>query len=90
MLFLRRFWLLMLGVLLFVSGVVAVATFPWPVATFGWTAYAPLTSSTFTPSWAPYAGILQLGVGAVLIAGWIGFQLGRRGLARRDVRRVEG
>jgi heme/copper-type cytochrome/quinol oxidase subunit 1 len=77
--FLRRFGILILGTLFVIGGVVGyVALFPQP--SFGWTAYAPLTGETFTPHpyTFDYLGGLAL-VGLVLVAGWVGHWIGRRG-----------
>jgi heme/copper-type cytochrome/quinol oxidase subunit 1 len=74
----RRYGVLAAGVLLLVIGVVIV--FSQPVS-FGWTAYAPLSSVTVSPPWPTPATILGgvVGVGGLaLIAGWVGFRLGRR------------
>ncbi len=47
-------------------------------ASFGWFAYAPLSAIAFFPlSQDRLAGLILLGVGLVLIAGWAGFWLGR-------------
>jgi heme/copper-type cytochrome/quinol oxidase subunit 1 len=73
----RRFWVLVLGILFVVLGVVAEVRIA-PTESFGWTAFAPLTSTTFTPSWAPFEPYWLIGTGAILIAGWVGFRLGRR------------
>lgn len=75
----RRFGVLAVGIAAIVAGVVVYQFRPTPVASFGWVAYAPLSDSTFVPFvgsevWA--AGLLVL-LGFVLVAGWIGFALGR-------------
>jgi heme/copper-type cytochrome/quinol oxidase subunit 1 len=78
--FARRFGALILGTALIAAGVVldVVGT---PQASFGWTAYAPLTSTTFVPMPSPnvveYA-LALIAIGLVLVAGWVGFQLGFR------------
>ena len=75
----RGWGLLVLGVVGMVVGVILLLPRPEP-ASFGWTAYAPLSKTTFIPfvpgSYA--AGALILAVGAALAAGWVGFALGRR------------
>jgi heme/copper-type cytochrome/quinol oxidase subunit 1 len=75
MTFVRRFGILVLGVLFVVVGVAGyVAFFPQP--SFGWSAYAPLTNVTFTPQ--ANTGFLGLAViGLVLVAGWVGHRIGR-------------
>jgi len=80
----RKFWAPFLGGLLVVVGVIVVRVAP---ASFGWFAYAPLSSSeslffpTFPSPWF-YGGAALAIAGLLLIAGWIGFLLG----PRRDVR----
>ena len=72
-----------LGAALLVIGVVVVTTQP---IGFGWTAYAPLSDVTFSPQFptpAMWLGGIMAGLGLALLAGWIGFRLGRR--ARRSV-----
>jgi len=81
MTFVRTYWVLVLGSLSIAAGVVAFVTAPIVRPSFGWTAYAPLTSTTFVPSFAPAWSLLELAagllVGFALIAGWIGYRLGR-------------
>ncbi|MCS0500517.1 hypothetical protein [Protaetiibacter mangrovi] len=75
--FLRKFGLLLVGGVLSVLGAVLLVTQP---VSFGWTAYAPLSSNTFVPLWPTpgiVAGVVLLIVGFVTIAGWVGFRLGR-------------
>lgn len=75
---LRKYGVLALGAVLTVAGAVLMLTQP---VSFGWTAYAPLSSNTFVPPWASsgmIAGFLLLVLGLVAIAGWVGFRLGRR------------
>ena len=76
MAFLRRFGILILGILLVAGGIAGfVALYPRP--SFGWSAYAPLTNVTFTPQ--PNTGFLGLAViGLILVAGWVGHRIGRR------------
>jgi len=75
----RGYWVLVLGVVLVIAGVVAEIPI-WQItsgASFGWTAYAPLTSTTFTPTLAPVLPWVTIAAGVGLIAGWIGFRIGR-------------
>lgn len=93
MTFLRRFGILILGALLLVAGVIVgisnAQTVNIPFTTFlgnrpvsfGWTAYAPLSSTTFVPPSPQFPGIIAIAcvvLGLVLIAGWVGFRLGRQ------------
>lgn len=74
---LRNYGLLLVGGVLSVVGAVLVVTQP---VSFGWTAYAPLSSNSFVPPWPTpgvVAGLVLLFVGLVTIAGWVGFRLGR-------------
>jgi heme/copper-type cytochrome/quinol oxidase subunit 1 len=77
--FLRRFGVLILGIVFVVVGVVGYVTL-FPPPSFGWTAYAPLTGETFTPNpnTFDYFGGLAV-AGLVLVAGWSGHRIGRRG-----------
>ena len=78
----RRFGVLTVGIAAIVAGVL-VYQFRPSAASFGWTAYAPLSNTVFVPSFADItpslvgAALLIL-LGAVLIAGWVGFAAGRR------------
>lgn len=77
-----RYGVLALGLVALAVGGVLLAQ-PSPSA-FGWTAYAPLTNTTFVPSLLPlshYLGDGAIVIGLALTAGWIGFRLGRRGRA---------
>jgi hypothetical protein len=77
--FVRRFGILILGIIFVVVGVGGyVVLFPQP--SFGWTAYAPLTGTTYVPhpNTFDYFGGLAV-VGLVLVAGWVGHRIGRRG-----------
>jgi heme/copper-type cytochrome/quinol oxidase subunit 1 len=79
---LRGYLLAAIGAVLLVIGIVIVTTQP---VGFGWTAYAPLTDVTFTPPFptpAMWIGGALAAVGLALLAGWVGFRLGRR--ARRS------
>jgi heme/copper-type cytochrome/quinol oxidase subunit 1 len=85
----RRFGIPILGVIFAVAGaIVGLVRLlnPDPVS-FGWTAYAPLSSEVYSPSiwdavWLSVSGEIALAVGLVLIAGWIGCRLGRRPSAK--------
>ncbi len=76
----RTYGVLAVGVAAVISGVL-VFQFR-PSATFGWTAYAPLSHTVVVPA-VPYltlslvAAALLVLVGLGLIAGWIGFAAGR-------------
>jgi heme/copper-type cytochrome/quinol oxidase subunit 1 len=79
---LRGYLLAAVGAVLLVIGIVIVTTQP---VGFGWTAYAPLTDVTFTPPFptpAMWIGGALAAAGLALLAGWVGFRLGRR--ARRS------
>ena len=74
---LRKYGVLAVGVVLTLAGAVLMLTQP---VSFGWTAYAPLSSNTFAPPWLSpgmIAGLVLLILGLVAIAGWVGFRLGR-------------
>lgn len=75
---LRGYGVAAAGAVLLVIGIVVVTTQP---VGFGWTAYAPLTDVTFTPPFptpAMWIGGALAAVGLTLLAGWVGFRLGRR------------
>lgn len=78
---LRSYGILAAGLALLAVGVAVLAANPFLTgASFGWFAYAPLSSETFAP-WlgAGILGPLALAaLGIALIAGWVGFRLGRR------------
>jgi heme/copper-type cytochrome/quinol oxidase subunit 1 len=84
---LRSYGVAAAGAALLVIGIVLVTTQPM---SFGWTAYAPLTDVTFVPPFPTPAmwlgGILAV-TGLALLAGWVGFRLGRR--ARHPLRAGE-
>ncbi|MDF1479406.1 hypothetical protein PYV02_09960 [Leifsonia sp. H3M29-4] len=64
------------GAIALVAGFVLLL---WSRPTVGWFAYAPLATQAYYPSFPDYplaVGLLVLGV--ALLAGWIGFRLGRR------------
>ncbi|MEP6842042.1 MAG: hypothetical protein ABJA11_00890 [Pseudolysinimonas sp.] len=76
---LRRYGILALGLIGMIVGAILLAS--RPTASFGWTAYAPLSNTAFVPPFATpslYLGVALLAIGLVLVAGWIGFALGRR------------
>ncbi|MEO6115065.1 MAG: hypothetical protein ABIP33_01665 [Pseudolysinimonas sp.] len=76
---LRRFGILALGVIAMIGGGILLNN--RPAAAFGWTAYAPLTNTTFVPPFVTptlYLGVGLILIGLALTAGWIGFRLGRR------------
>ena len=78
MIVVRRFGLLILGVVLLVVGLVLVATQRLSV---GWWAYAPLADSTMVvwdSSFGFIAGIVLAAIGLVLVSVWLGIQFGRR------------
>jgi heme/copper-type cytochrome/quinol oxidase subunit 1 len=76
MTFVRRFGILILGIVFVATGIVGfVALFPQP--SFGWSAYAPLTNVTFTPEVnTDFLGLSVIGL--ILVAGWVGHRIGRR------------
>lgn len=79
---LRSYVIGALGAVLLVIGIVVVTTQP---VGFGWTAYAPLTDVTFSPPFptpAMLLGGIVAGLGLALLAGWIGYRLGRRARQR--------
>jgi cytochrome c oxidase subunit 1 len=75
----RRWAVLVLGLIGMIAGAILL-TRPTP-ASFGWTAYAPLTNTTYAPPLVTGSfvlGALVLTLGIALTAGWVGFTLGRR------------
>lgn len=77
---LRKYGLLFAGLILSIVGA-ALLLSPASSYGFGWTAYAPLNATTFAPMWMPpttVAGVVLIVAGLVLVAGWVGFRLGRR------------
>jgi heme/copper-type cytochrome/quinol oxidase subunit 1 len=80
----RRFGVLLAGILFLAVGVAGYAV-SVPQPSFGWTAYAPLTGTTFTPHPTTFDYFLALAVvGLVLIAGWVGHRIGSRALRRAE------
>lgn len=78
--FVKRWGVLALGLVLVVGGLVVSVSQP---ASFGWFAYTPLSDSFFRPAPSPFVvmpnvAAAMLAIGVVLMAGWAGFQLGRR------------
>ena len=76
----KRWWVLAIGVALVISGMVIAGSQP---VSFGWFAYAPLSNSTYMPAFSPVVAMpteaaALLAIGAVLVAAWVGFRLGRR------------
>jgi len=79
---LRSYVIGAIGAVLLVIGIVVVTTQP---VGFGWTAYAPLTDVTFSPPFptpAMWLGGIVAGLGLALLAGWVGYRLGRRSRQR--------
>ena len=75
----RRWGLLAFGLIGMIAGTILL-TRPTP-ASFGWTAYAPLSDTTYVPPFVTGSfvlGVLLLLLGLALAAGWVGFALGRR------------
>ena len=65
------------GLVAIVVGILVARSTP---LSFGWSAYAPLTDATFVPGLAAqfWLGPGLVGLGIALLAGWVGFLLGRR------------
>lgn len=78
-----------LGALLLVAGVVVALVAPRETS-FGWFAYAPLSTEVFTPDgtllmrreWLASVALLALGV--VVLAFWAGTRVASRRARRRD------
>jgi len=71
-----RWSILVIGLLAIVVGIVLLAQ---RQSSFGWFANAPLEDVSFVSmSSTSVTGLVVLGVGLVLVAGWIGFQLALR------------
>jgi heme/copper-type cytochrome/quinol oxidase subunit 1 len=78
--FARKYSLIVLGIVGMLVGAYLLI-FPSHVASFGWTAYAPLSDTAFAPSTISpmfYVGWAAIVAGAMVVAGWVGFRLGRR------------
>lgn len=73
----------LLGALALAAGAAIWITTP---VSFGWFAYAPLTDVQFQPGLLTrlQVGPILLAVGIALLAGWVGFLLGRRRRGRFD------
>jgi hypothetical protein len=86
--FIRRYVVLLVGAILAFAGIVQIV---WTLATleaasFGWTAYAPLTSIAFDPRLgAAVPGGELVVIGSALVAGWLGSR--RTTIATRGLRR---
>lgn len=78
----KRWGPLAVGLVLVVAGVVMASQ---PVSF--WFAYAPLSDGVFTtfpPSLIPTGAAAALVAGTALVAGWVGFRLGRRSHSKRE------
>lgn len=78
-----RWGLPALGLILVGAGLVMASQ---PVS-FGWFAYAPLSDAVFMrfpPSLVPTGAAVALIAGTALVAGWVGFRLGRRPHGKRE------
>lgn len=76
--YVRRFWAPAVGIAAIVVGVLIMRSAP---AVFGWFAYAPLADTAFVPpfmTWEFVAGAVITALGLALVAGWIGYRIGRR------------
>jgi len=74
----RRFWAPAVGIAAIIGGIFIARSAP---VGFGWFAYAPLTDAAFVPPFmTPQLGIgiAVAGAGLALLAGWVGFRIGRR------------
>jgi heme/copper-type cytochrome/quinol oxidase subunit 1 len=78
--FVRTYALLVVGMAAIIAGVLLMLRGP-ATAPLGWTAYAPLSNTTFAPSFVSPVfafGVAVLVAGAALVGGWVGFAFGRR------------
>lgn len=77
----RSIGVLLLGAAAMAVGAYLVVAHGWVVG-FGWTAYAPLSNTSFTPNPASpmlYLGLLIFALGAAVVGGWVGYRVrGRR------------
>ncbi|MCU1405889.1 MAG: hypothetical protein JWQ43_2192 [Glaciihabitans sp.] len=77
-------FVLILAIGAVIVGTITVATASTQTFSFGWTAYAPLSDTTFSPPGARFlspsavAGFLVLAAGLVALAFWGGFAVGSR------------
>lgn len=81
---LRSYGVGALGAALMVAGVAVVSSQP---VSFGWAAYAPLSSLTFSPPFPTprmWIGGTMTSVGLALLSGWVGHRIGRRAQNRAD------
>ena len=73
----RRWGLLALGLIGMIAGAILLTRTP---TSSGWTAYAPLSNTTYVPPFVTGSfvlGTLLVLLGLALVAGWVGFALGR-------------
>lgn len=71
-----RWSILVVGLVAIVVGSLLLTV---KVASFGWFAYAPPADLSFVPmSSLNIAGLLVLGFGLVVVAGWVGFTIADR------------
>jgi heme/copper-type cytochrome/quinol oxidase subunit 1 len=80
----RSYAVVVLGAAALVVGIVLLSQPATP--SFGWTAYAPLSHTTYAPSLVngtSVLGAVLAAVGLVLVAGWVGFIVGRRTRVRQ-------
>jgi heme/copper-type cytochrome/quinol oxidase subunit 1 len=74
----RRWGLLVLGLIGMIAGAILLTRMP---TSSGWTAYAPLSNTLYVPPFVTGSfvlGALLVLLGLALVAGWVGFALGRR------------
>ncbi len=73
--FVARWSVLIVGIVAIVVGSVMVAM---PQSSFAWYAYAPASDLAFVPLYPlDVAGLIIVGTGLTLVAGWVGFRLSR-------------
>jgi len=76
--FVKRYWFPAVGVAVLLTGTMILHTTP---TSFGWFAYAPLSDTAYVPPFVQpqtVAGLAVIALGLVLVAGWVGFVIGRR------------
>ena len=74
----RRFGWLVLGLIGMIAGAIVLTRTP---TSSGWTAYAPLSNTLYVPPFVTGSFVLGAALvllGLALVAGWVGFALGRR------------